>query len=70
MDANSPIRGKCVWWRETPNAEDRYDFDLKAPDKRTDCSCFVEGFMWTFKVSEVPNECPSSTSCRYFVKGY
>ena len=70
MDAYAPVRGKCVWWREVPNSEDTYNLDVKEPDKRWDCSCFVEGFRWTFPQTEVPVECPKSRQCRYFVKGY
>jgi len=70
MDAYAPVRGKCVWWREVPNSEDIYNLDVKEPDKRWDCSCFVEGFQWTFPLAEVPVECPKSNQCRYFVRGY
>jgi hypothetical protein len=70
MDNYSPVRGKCVWWREVPNAEDLYDLNVKEPDKRVDCSCFMEGYRWTFRTAEIPPECPTHRNCRYYVKGY
>lgn len=69
-DPYSAIPGKCVWWREIPNDEDRYSTEVKAPQKRIECSCFVEGYRWTFITAEVPAECPRERGCRYFVKGY
>ena len=70
MDAYSPIRGKCVWWREVPHAEDSWDPNVKPPDKRWECSCFVEGGGWTFTLAEMPADCPNSRRCRYYVKGF
>jgi hypothetical protein len=70
VDKFSTIRGKCVWWREIPNAEDLYDVSVKTADKRIDCSCFVEGHRWSFPSSEVPSECTRARTCRYYVKGY
>jgi hypothetical protein len=70
MDNYSPVRGKCVWWREVPNSEDRHNANVKPAEKRTECSCFVEGYRWTFVLAEIPLECPRSRECRYFVKGY
>jgi hypothetical protein len=69
-DSFSPIRGKCVWWREVPNSEDLFDPSVKAAQKRVDCSCFVEGYRWTFTTAEVPIECPSYRVCRYYTKGF
>jgi hypothetical protein len=69
-DPYSPVRGKCVWWREIPNSEDRYDISVKPEKKRIDCSCFVEGYRWTFVTAEIPAECPRHRECRYYVKGY
>jgi hypothetical protein len=69
-DPYSAIRGKCVWWREIPNDEDRFSNDVKAPRKRIECSCFVEAHRWTFVTAEVPAECPRDRQCRYYVKGY
>jgi hypothetical protein len=69
-DSYSPIRGKCVWWREVEDVEDRFDINVKPADKRVDCSCFVEGYQWVFPTIEVPPECPRCRGCRYYVKGY
>lgn len=69
-DSYEPVRGKCVWWREVPNAEDRFDIDVKPDRKRIECSCFVEGYQWTFATVELPVECPRSNECRYYTKGY
>jgi hypothetical protein len=69
MEPFDAVRGKCVWWREVPNAEDQYDLNVKPDAKRIECSCFVEGYRWTFVAIEVPPDCPSARSCRYFVKG-
>jgi hypothetical protein len=70
MDPYSPIRGKCVWWREVPNPEDTHNVNVKPPDKRVDCSCFVEGYRWDVITAEIPSECPRSRECRYYVRGY
>jgi hypothetical protein len=70
MDPYSPVRGKCVWWREVANLEDHWDSTVKPADKRYDCSCFVEGYQWSFVLAEIPAECPKANGCRYFVKGY
>jgi hypothetical protein len=70
MDSYAPVRGKCVWWREMANSEDRFDANLKPAEKRWDCSCFVEGYRWEFVFTEVPSECPNSRHCRFFVRGY
>jgi hypothetical protein len=69
-DPYSPIRGKCVWWREVPDAEDRFNISVKPAHKRVDCSCFVEGYQWVFPTAEIPSECPRCRGCRYYVKGY
>jgi hypothetical protein len=67
-DPYSPIRGKCVWWREVANNEDLYDARLKDPQRRIECTCFVEGFRWEMQTAEVPPECPKSKQCRYYIK--
>jgi hypothetical protein len=67
-DPYAPIKGKCVWWREFPNDEDRYDPHLKEDQKRVYCSCFVEGRGWTFPRVEVPRDCPDSRKCRYYIR--
>ena len=69
-DPYTSVRGKCVWWREVPNSEDLYDMGIKPDGKRIECSCFVEGYQWTFITLELPLECPRNRECRYFVKGY
>jgi hypothetical protein len=68
-DSYSPIRGKCVWWREVPHADDTFDSRLKDSEKRVECSCFVEGFGWVFETKDVPAECPNHRACRYYVSG-
>ena len=68
-DSYSQVKGKCIWWRETPNVEDAHDIDIKAPDKRIECSCFVEGYRWELPRAEVPKDCPNARKCRYFVSG-
>lgn len=68
-DPYAPVRGKCTWWREVPNAQDEHDIMLKAPDKRVDCTCFVEGSVWSFPTCDVPAECPEHRHCRYYIKG-
>ena len=68
MDAYTPIKGKCTWWRECLKEDDRYDIMIKDADKRIDCSCFVEGFVWQFPKSEVPADCPKNRSCRYYIR--
>jgi len=68
-DPFAPVRGKCTWWREVPNETDAHDIMLKDPDKRVECTCFVEGTVWTFPTSDVPGECPNHRYCRYYIKG-
>jgi len=68
QDPYAPIKGKCTWWREFPNEEDKHDVRLKEPEKRIYCSCFVEGMGWTFRRAEVPSQCPEARACRYFIK--
>ncbi|MDH4139094.1 MAG: hypothetical protein OEV43_00815 [Coriobacteriia bacterium] len=70
MDIYSPIRGKCTWWREIPSEEDAHDLRVKAPDKRVNCSCFVEGEYWIHRSADVPSDCPNARSCRYYIKHY
>lgn len=68
MTAFAPIPGKCHYWREMLNVDDEYNTSIKAPKKRVDCSCFVEGDMWTFTVETVPNDCPRHMQCRYYIE--
>lgn len=67
MSGFSPIRGKCFYWREQVNEDDRYDPRLKSDQWRVLCSCFVEGDQWTFPASEVPGDCPERMRCRYYI---
>lgn len=67
-DAYTPIKGKCTWWRERPVDEDIYDARLKEDEKRVACSCFVEGRVWTLPAGEVPEDCPLSRQCRYYIR--
>ena len=68
MYAYTPVRGKCVYWREAANMDDEYDITVKKPDKRVEGSCFVEGDLWRFTVSTAPKDCPNYLSCRYYIK--
>lgn len=68
MDAYSPVRGKCTWWREVPVEEDAHNIMIKPDEKRVRCTCFVEGHFWTHQAREVPEDCPLSRSCRYFIR--
>ncbi|GAB4279178.1 MAG: hypothetical protein Kow0056_12200 [Coriobacteriia bacterium] len=67
-DGYAPIKGKCVYWREALDEDDRWTPSIKPPKKRVHCSCFVEGDVWTFKAAEVPKDCPNWMACRYYVK--
>ncbi|MDO8962874.1 MAG: hypothetical protein Q7W30_00090 [Coriobacteriia bacterium] len=64
----APIRGKCTYWRESLNDEDRWDTSVKREDRRIACTCFVEGDQWQFTVSTTPSDCPRRYHCRYYVK--
>ncbi len=68
MDLTKPIRGKCGWWREFPDEEDRFDRGLPSGAKRVHCVCFVEGDAWQYAARDVPRDCPSSRRCRYHIK--
>lgn len=70
MDAYTPVRGKCTWWREIPNADDAYNLRIKELDKRVECRCFVEGHFWVYSRAEIPANCPNFKSCRYYIKYY
>lgn len=67
-DGFMPIKGKCTFWRERMNVDDEFDVRLKKPEKRVDCSCFVEGDVWSFPAIEVPGDCPNNTRCRYYIR--
>ncbi|GAV32096.1 MAG: hypothetical protein H5T75_01030 [Coriobacteriia bacterium] len=68
MDAYSPIKGKCQFWREQPDEDDAYSLSVKPEDKRIRCTCWVDGDLWVFKASEVPSDCPRRMQCRYYIK--
>ena len=68
MDGFSPIPGKCFYWREQLNGEDRFDTRLKKSQWRVECTCFVEGSLWVYTHDEVPADCPERYRCRYYVK--
>jgi len=68
QDPFAPVRGKCVWWREFPNEEDKYNVRLKEHEKSVQCSCFVEGKGWTIKRADIPDDCPDARKCRYYIK--
>ncbi len=68
MDAYTPIKGKCMWWRETMVEEDAHDIMVKPEDKRIHCTCFVEGYQWTHARNELPEDCPNTRKCRYYIR--
>lgn len=67
-DEYAPVKKKCTYWREHRYDDDRFDSRVKAPDKRVECSCFVEGRAWQATVSTVPSDCPDRLHCRYYIK--
>ena len=67
-DPYAPIKGKCVWWREFPVEEDKWNTRLKPDDRAIACSCFVEGKGWMVKSIELPDDCPDKRACRYYIK--
>lgn len=67
-DGYSPLKGKCIWWRERLVDEDRYDPRLKDEERRLQCSCFVEGKGWTLTRAELPLDCPDAKHCRYYIR--
>ena len=68
MDEFAPIKGKCQFWREQMNLDDRYMTSIKKEEKRVTCTCFVEGDMWVMKAREVPGDCPKRYACRYYIR--
>lgn len=68
VDAYAPIKGKCVWWREALDEEQRYNRNVRREDITVRCSCFVEGDFWTYRNADLPANCPRSRSCRYYIK--
>jgi hypothetical protein len=67
-DGYTPIKGRCIWWRERAVEEDAYETRLKEEQKRVNCSCFVEGKGWVVPRCEVPADCPESRHCRYYIR--
>jgi hypothetical protein len=68
VDGFAPVKGKCNWWREKLDEEDRFDTRLKRERHRVHCSCFVEGRGWEYVVEDLPEDCPESRRCRYYIK--
>jgi hypothetical protein len=68
MDPYSPVKGKCQFWRELPNEEDRYDPWLAAGEQRVMCCCWIDGDAWMVTLGTVPDDCPKQFHCRYYVK--
>jgi hypothetical protein len=68
LDGQSQVRGKCQYWRERMNDDDRWDIDLKPHERRVMCSCFVEGDQWDATVGTLPDDCPDRFRCRYHVR--
>lgn len=69
-DAFSPIKGKCMWWREQDVDEDIHDIRLTDPERRVRCWCFVEGKVWVEQSKVVPADCPDARHCRYYIKNW
>lgn len=70
LDGQTQIRGKCQFWRERIDEYDRWDRDVKLPDKRVVCACFIEGRLWVATVSTLPEDCPQRDHCRYHIRMY
>lgn len=47
--------------------EDVWDTRLKDDERRVRCSCFVEGDVWTYMKTEIPENCPEWRHCRYHI---
>ena len=68
MDGFSPIKGKCLYWRERLDEDDRYSPRLKQDDWRVQGICFVDGDTWDYTLSTVPSDCPLRLKCRYYIR--
>ncbi len=68
MDAFSPIPGKCQFWREQPDEDDRYDSSIRFEDKRVRATCWIDGELWVVTNATVPSDCPKRMQCRYYIK--
>ena len=64
----TPIKGKCTWWRETLHDDDVDNTSIAPHNKRVRCMCMVEGMGWIFTSADVPDDCPESRRCRYYIK--
>lgn len=67
MDAFSPVKGKCQFWREYPEEDDRYNTSIKFDNKRVRCSCWVDGDQWLVTNATIPADCPRKFECRYYI---
>jgi hypothetical protein len=67
MSEFAPIRGKCFYWRESLNEDDRFDSRVKKGQQRIMCSCFVEGTRWEYTEETTPADCPLKLHCRYYI---
>lgn len=67
-DGFTPISGKCTWWRERAVEEDVWSPRLRAEEKRVNCSCFLEGYVWTVQRQEIASECPRNRMCKYYIR--
>lgn len=68
MNVYMPVKGKCLWWREFPSEEDRFDRGLEPGQRRVHCTCYVEGDGWDYMARDVPVDCPEGRRCRYHIK--
>jgi hypothetical protein len=66
----TPVRGKCTYWRERVDEDERWDSRVKREDRKVFCSCFVEGYVWAATIDTVEADCPRRDHCRYYVKTY
>lgn len=67
MDGFAPIKGKCYYWREAVDDDDRFNTRVKKTEWRVRCTCFVLGDGWTYTVETVPADCPERRTCRYYI---
>lgn len=67
-DGMTQVRGKCQFWRERLNEDDRWDPQVKPAKRRVDCSCFVEGDCWESTIATLPSDCPQKLRCRYYME--
>lgn len=70
LDGQTAVVGKCQYWRERMDEDDRWDADVKQAAKRVRCSCFIEGTQWETLAGTLPADCPEATICRYHVRSW